>query len=130
MHFNHTDLNSGQLLAIGMLQRLRHVSVNLKYTLKNILEEPQLEFSSGLSVRAVLLDTLIILDLLLVLAEAEDKNSKDELKNISENLCNNILSDGFNSTLDYFEIANLYGYSDEVKTKSIYNSFVEKYSTF
>lgn len=130
LHFNHVDLNFGQQLAIGMLQRLLHVSITFKFTLENIEKFPQLEFSAGLSGRAVILDTLIITDLITSLVEPEEKLTQEQLKIKSEELIKAILSDGLNSTLDYFAIAYQYRYVNETKAKILFNSFALRYKDF
>lgn len=130
-YFNNKEVSKIQLFTIGLLQRLKHTSTHLKLILKNIINIPELEFSAGISIRALLLDTLIALNLFKILIESEKAQcSKTELEEIVKKYCNEMLSDGLSTTISYAELSKSVGFIDEAKLKESYNNFAISYKDY
>jgi hypothetical protein len=130
-YFHEADLTQNQLFAIGLLERLRDASFNLKLTLQNIKQTPELEYSAALTVRSILLDSLIGLSVLKHLVTAEENNATDEeIENIATENSQQYLADGLNITLNYFEQAKSFGLVKEDDVKLLYNNLVKKYSFY
>jgi len=130
-HFNDKEVNEIQLFIIGLLQRLKHTSTQLKITFRNIVTIPELEFSAGISVRALLFDTLIALNLYKILAEAENAGtSQKEIEEIAKKYCIQMLADGLTTTINYAELSKNVGFIDEAKLKVSYNNFAISYKDY
>lgn len=130
-YFNNKEVSEIQLFTIGLLQRLKHASTQLRFTLKNIIQFPELEFSAGIVIRALLLDTLIALNLFKLLNEGEEAGfSKSQLRESAKSYCNKMLADGLSTTISYAELSKSVGFIDEAKLKNSYNNFAISYKDY
>lgn len=130
-HFKDKELTETQMVCIGLLERLRNISIQLNLTLGNIEKLPHLEFSAGILIRAIILDNLISLSLFKLLADCEkDVVPTNEINNIVKEYCNRILSDGLSGTLSYAELSKELNFHDEGQIEKAFNNFAITYQGY
>ncbi|MBG9374767.1 hypothetical protein I5907_00860 [Panacibacter sp. DH6] len=100
-HFHKNELDEVTMFCMCILDRLNFASQSLKILVFNFYKKTKVDYGSGIILRAVLLDYLIVLNAL----DIYGKNLKDpqtcykELKNFTLMM----LCDSVRNTLDYFE---------------------------
>lgn len=129
-NFHDQDLNDIQYFSIGLLERLEYSSYNIKLILENISIIPELDFSAGLSLRAILLDSLITLNLVKLWNENTNICTDLELEAIISGFCKTVLADGLGNTLNFFEQSKKLNFIGEEKLKNYYNNIVNKYPNY
>ncbi|MBN8694086.1 MAG: hypothetical protein J0L69_12900 [Bacteroidetes bacterium] len=128
--FNGKDLKQNQTLVLGLLERLKYGSLHLKSVLSSESIN-SLEFSAGLTARALLLDQLIGLNLYRLTEIARVKGQLEaEMEQNTEDFCEKHLADGFHSTIVYVEQAQTFGFITFEEKKSLYNELVRKYGYY
>ena len=130
-YYDNDEVNSVQLFALGLLKRLEHASMALKILLNNIGEVPQLDFSAGIIIRAILLDSLIGLNVYKIIKDnsLEKKTEKRE-EDLIRNFCDSILADGLENTFKYIVNVRTFGFADKQKVEMAINHFFKKYERF
>ncbi|HEY8658506.1 MAG TPA: hypothetical protein VIL78_05690 [Hanamia sp.] len=128
-HFNKSDLNSAQGFSTGMLQRLFYASNSINKLIYEHDEYIINDFSIGIIVRSILLDSLIGLNFYKILKDNLHKSDKF-LKIELNNFCNSVLSDGLRQTLDYYEQLKVEEVIKPEDLKNLYNVFSNKYNFF
>jgi len=124
-------VHSVQYFALGLLKRLLHASKSLSLSLKNFQNEPELDFSMGLILRAILLDTLIGLNFYKLLKDNLEKGiTSEEMKASTLNFCDRILADGLDNTAAYLQTATSLGLYTETDLKKAFNTFAKSYSDY
>lgn len=130
-YFNNKELTQIQFFAIGLLQRLKNSSVLLKLALRNIVKYPELEYSVGIIIRALLLDKLIALNLYKLIRTSEIENhSKELMEQVAKDYCVSRLADGLTTTIDYAQLSRDVKFIDDDKLKASYNNFAQKYKDY
>lgn len=124
-YFDKKNLNSIQFSCICLLERLSNPSIALKTLLEKINSDQSLEYACGIIVRSTLLDTLIVLNFYNILIENESGTKAfDEKKQIAEEFCAKILSDGLDKTLNYINIAKDLNVITQQQLEEAYKNFV------
>ena len=72
LHIHKQEPNSILTFSLGLLERLQYSSLTLKLLLDKMEKELMYEFSAGILVRAILLDTLIGMNLYKLMKDAEE----------------------------------------------------------
>jgi hypothetical protein len=130
-YYDKKDVNSVQFFSLGLLKRFLHASKSLKLVLENIYLIPDLDFSAGLTVRAIILDMLIGLNFFKLFKDNLPKKlSDEEMKELTTSFCDKILADGLENTITYLELSQTFGFVDNSKLKETYNNFSRKYDKF
>jgi len=122
------ELNYVQLFSIGLLERLQYSSSSIKLALQNINTNSELEFAAGLSIRAILLDSLLVLQLYKLWKEGEEnKKTQNEMEEAAQNFCKNKLADGLKTTINFFELSRELNFIDDTLLGELYKQIVLKY---
>ncbi|MBA3284396.1 MAG: hypothetical protein H0U27_04970 [Nitrosopumilus sp.] len=130
-HYNKKDVNSVQFFALGLLKRLLHSSKSLKLILENIPSNPDLDFTAGLTIRAMILDMLIGLNFFKLLKDNLAKKLSDEnMMELAITFCDTILADGLENTITYLELSQSYGIINIRQLKEKYNNVARNYAKF
>lgn len=130
-YFNDKKLDHSQLFIIGLIERLRNVCFIINYTLENILKIPEIEFSCGITIRGILLDILIGLDLVRLLVEAENsKLENDDLVDIIQKYSTYVLSDGLNSMITFLKKSKDYKFLENEKQEVAFKNILKNYGEF
>lgn len=123
-HFHQKEINAIQKFALGLLDRLLKVSLSLKVILEKINKIPELEFSAGIIMRAVILDMLIGLNFYKILKDSQSENySTEKRKYLLEDFCNKILADGLDTTARSLKLGKDLGYISNKKLEEVFNNF-------
>jgi hypothetical protein len=89
------------------------------------------EFSAGILTRALLLDTLIGMNLLLVLKKAESEGASPEEQQAQIlQFCNIMLADGLGQTLAYLDSAREMGFISDKQLTESYTNFAHNHTPF
>lgn len=128
-HFNKSDLNSAQGFSTGMLQRLFYASNSINKLIYDQDEYIINDFSIGIIVRSILLDSLIGLNFYKILKD-NLHNSDTFLKNELNNFCSSVLSDGLIITLKYYKGLEKESVINMGQLKNRYTEFSYKYDNF
>jgi hypothetical protein len=130
-HYDGKEVNELQYFALGMLRRLEHGSISLKILLQNFEETPEVEFSSGLIIRALYLDMLISLNLYKIFKENHEKSaSETEAKESVSIFCKTFLADGLDQTATYLQQMVSFGFKTNKELQEAFNSFAKSYPTY
>lgn len=122
--------SSVEWFTIGMIQRLVFSSRSLKLLLTNYEESEEHEFAIGIILRAILLDGLIGLNLLLVLKESLNANDMKHSIEKVNSYCMAVLGDSLVNTLKYFNGLHKDGLLELDALKDNFNEFTISYSEF
>jgi hypothetical protein len=100
-HFDKTELDEITMFCMCMLDRLNFASEGLRILLNHFLNNTKVDYSSGIIMRSVLLDYLIVLNAMELYSKNLDNAQKvhDDLKEFSLMM----LCDSVRNTMDYFE---------------------------
>lgn len=124
LHFQEREINSIQKFSLGLLDRLLKVSLSLKVIIQKIDTTPELEFSAGIIVRAMILDMLIGLNFYKLLKDCLSKNlTNDAIKYLLQEFCNRALADGLDSTAKSLKLAKDLGYISSSQLEEAFNNF-------
>lgn len=130
-YYHDKQVSSIQYFSLGLLKRLFHASKSLNLTLENILQNPQLDFAAGLTVRAILLDTLISLNFYKLLKDNIKKGLTDlEMEKLTNKFCNTVLADGLRQTANYMELSKKLEFINETQLKDANNKFAKNYADY
>lgn len=130
-YYDNKKVNEVQYFSLGLLRRLLHASQSLKILLNDVHKVPEVEFSSGLILRAILLDMLISLNFYKLIKDNLLKKLSDEEMKISTiEFCNIFLADGLDQTAKYLQLAVSMGLKTEVELKEAFNIFAKNYSIY
>lgn len=131
LYFRNKKIDSIQEFALGLLDRLNKSSEALSLIVKRIDKNPNLEFSAGIIIRAMILDMILSLNLYKILKDNLDKRlSGKELKALVEEFCNKVLADGLDNTAKSLKAAKEFGYINERQLKQVYNNFAFNHQRF
>lgn len=130
-YYDKKDVNSVQFFSLGLLKRLLHASKSIKLVLENINSIPDLDFSAGLTVRAIIVDMLIGLNFYKLLKDNLPKKlSGEEMKELTTSFCDKRLADGLENVISYLELSQTFGFVDNNNLKETYNNFARNYGKF
>jgi hypothetical protein len=89
------------------------------------------EFSAGVLTRALLLDTLISMNLYKLIKDSETSGKPEsEIEALVKDFCETILSDGLEKTFAYLKSAKDFGFIDEQNLKDSYNNMADVHKPF
>jgi len=124
-------VNAVQGFCISLLERLKHGTLTLTMLFEAMNHERAHEFSTGILTRALLLDTLIGMNLLLVLKKAESEEvSPEEREARILQFCNIMLADGLGQTLTYLDSAREMGFISDGQLAESYTNFAHNHTPF
>jgi len=130
-YYNKKEIDSVQEFSLGLLDRLYKSNISLKLLLQNIDSTPELEFSAGIIVRAMILDILIGLSFYKLLKDNLSKGlSNEEFKNLVQEFCNKILADGLDNLAQSLKMAKDFGYINSHQLKAIYDNISINHKRF
>jgi hypothetical protein len=125
------ELSSIQTFCLGLLERLSHTTLTLKTLFLEMEKELKHEFSAGILTRALLLDTLIDMNLFKLIKDAEAAGKPEaEIESLVKEFCETILSDGLEKTFAYLKSAKDFGFIDEQQLKNSYNNLAVVHKPF
>lgn len=108
-----------------------NASFSLKLILKNISEISELEFTAGITIRAIILDMLLGLNIYKLLKYNLSKGFSDnQLKDLTLEFCNGILADGLDKTIKDLNLANALKFFDDNRLNEVYNNFAKNHKQF
>jgi hypothetical protein len=129
--FNDKDLKPTQLFAIGLLERLYYSSFSFGLQIDDYKKFKQLDFSIGLTLRALLLDALISFNLYKTIYDLENsEQSILDIENVADEYCNRVLADGLRQTVKYFQTAKDCNLIDDTKLKDNFNDIALYYQFY
>jgi hypothetical protein len=119
-HFDQKELEEVTMFCMCMLDRLNFSSESLKVLMNNFLANTKMEYSSGIIIRSVLLDYLIVLNAM----DVYGKNLMDGPKLYRElnEFCLMMLCDSVRNTMEYFD--SLKGQIPDETLSNMYNNLV------
>lgn len=130
-HLYGKELSLTQTFCLGIIERLCHSTKTLKTLFEKIETEPSHEYSIGIIVRALLLDTLTGMNLFKIHCDSEANKDTEEVNDKKSSLfCEINLSDGLSKTLSYLSNAKKYGFIDKEQLKESYKNTVASKSYF
>lgn len=121
--------NSLEIFLLLMLDRLHNSSKSLELLLRDYDKHPTHDFSIGIILRSVLLDTIITINLYNAIEENMNK-TESEIKQILEERAELYLSDGFAHIVGNLETDYNNGFISAEELKHAYNSLVGSYTAF
>lgn len=125
------QLTSIQTFCLGLLERLSHTTLTLKTLFQEIQSDRKHEFSAGILTRALLLDTLISMNLYKLIKDSEAVGKPEtEIEASVKDLCETILSDGLEKTFSYLKSAKDFGFINEQQLKKSYNNMAVVHKPF
>lgn len=125
------QLTSTQLFCLGLNERLYNGCLSLKLLFDKVDAIPQIEFTIGITTRALLLDTLISMNLYRIYKEQRKQGkSVDEIDAVAKVYCETILSDGIDKTFDYLQLAKDFGYIDDTHLQKSFNTMAIVHKPF
>ncbi len=93
--FNAKNLKPTQLFSVGLLERLYYASYSISFQIENYKNHKQLDFSIGLTLRALLLDALTSFNLYKVICDLQMSGEiTSKIETIADQYCNRVLADG------------------------------------
>ena len=129
--FDNKELKSSQIFALGLLERLYNASFSFSLQVENYQKFKQLDFSIGLTLRALILDSLISFNLYKIIYDLEKSSlPKNEIEEVVDEYCNRVLADGLQQTIKYFSSAKEINLIDDEKLTSIFTDIGNSYSFF
>lgn len=125
------EINSVQTFCLTLLERLQHSAGSLILLFNAMNDDRSHEFSAGIITRSQILDTLIGMNLLLVVkkAEADGVDAPERESRILE-FRNIMLADGLSQTIFYLKKAKDLGLITEDNLKTNFTNFVHTYKPF
>jgi hypothetical protein len=125
------QLTSIQTFCLGLLERLSHTTLTIKTLFQEMGKELKHEFGAGILTRALLLDTLISMNLYKLIKDSEAaEKTEPEIEAIVKEFCETILSDGLEKTFSYFKSAKEFGFIDDQQLKNSYNNMAVIHKPF
>lgn len=117
------SLTSTQTCCFGLLERLNYSTLTLITLFKEIRKEPKFDFSAGILTRALLLDTLISMNLYKLIKDSETLGkTESQIEILVKEFCETILSDGLELTFTYLKSAKDFNFIDEQQLKDTFNN--------
>lgn len=125
------NINIVQLFCLGMLRRIHNTTTANRILYKQFEKNPSLDFSIGISFRALILDYLVSMSVLNEINEweAEQKNDQ-EIDDAMKEVCEIFLSDGIRQTLSYIQDAEKLGFTTSKQTVETFKIMGEVYKPF
>lgn len=125
------QLTSTQLFCLGLFERLYNGCLSFQLLFDRVDKIPQIEFTIGITTRALLLDTLISMNLYRIYKDLRKQGkSAEEIEAVAKLYCETILSDGIDKTFDYLQMAKDLGYIDEIHLQKSFNNMAVVHKPF
>jgi hypothetical protein len=117
------ELTITQTFCLGLIERLNNSSKTIKLLIKKLNTEPSHEYSIGIIVRALLLDSLVGMNLYKIYTDSLKNKDSESITNEKVSLyCEINLSDGISKTLSYLDDAKKFNFIDEEQLKLAFNN--------
>ncbi len=130
-HLDSKNLNTIEFFCVGMIQRIHDSSNSLKLLFEHLDEFEGHEFSIGILIRPLILDSLIFMNLMNSISSFEDESIDfKEIEKILEPLCEKQLADGLATTVSYIESVTTFGFKTEEDKKNTFNKFASDNSAY
>lgn len=125
------EINTIQFFCLGLLRRVDDTTTATKALFELLPKNHKHEFSIGIMFRALILDTLISMNLFKLIKdlEAEGKTAEETEEAVKE-FCNTFLSDGLNVTLSYVQDAETLGMRTAEETALSFKNMRHVYKPF
>ncbi len=125
------EINTIQFFCLGLLKRVDDTMTATKALFDLLPKNHKHEFSIGILFRALILDTLISMNLFKLIKdlEAQEKNEQETEEAVME-FCNKFLSDGLKVTLSYIQYAETLGMRTPAETQQAFKNMGHDYKRF
>ncbi len=100
VHFDKHEPNNISMFSMCMLDRLNFGAESLKILLERVEQKPQVDFGSGVIIRSLLLDYLIVLNAFEIFER--NLSNSTSFENELKEYCLMMLCDSVRNTLEYF----------------------------
>jgi len=125
------QINIIQLFCLGLLRRIDDTTTATKVLFELLPKNNKHEFSIGIMFRALVLDTLISMNLYKLIKDLEaDNKTAEETEEAVKEFCNTFLSDGINATLSYLQDAETFGMRTPAETAQAFKNMGVVYKPF
>ena len=125
------EINTIQLFCFGLLRRIDETATSTELLIKQLEHNPKFDFAVGILFRALLLDTLISMNMLNLIHELEAAQKTDEEMGIAiKEFCEDSLSDGLKQTLSYIEDAEKYFHKTPAETAATFKNLGATFKPF
>ena len=125
------EINTIQLFCLCLLRRIDDTTTATKVLFELLPKNNKHEFSIGIMFRALVLDTLISMNLYKLIKDLEaDNKTSEETEEAIKEFCNIFLSDGLNATLSYIQDAETLGIRTAAQTAQAYKNMGMVYKPF
>lgn len=116
---------------MGLFERLYNSCLSLQLLFDKIDKVPQIEFTIGITTRALLLDALISMNLYRIYKDLRKQGkTREEIEAAAKLYCETILSDGIDKTFDYLQMAKDLGYIDDIHLQNSFNNMAVVHKPF
>ncbi len=125
------EINILQLFCLGLLRRIDDTTTATKVLFELLPKNHKHEFSIGIMFRALVLDTLISMNLYKLIKDLEAENkTPEEIEEAVKEFCNTFLSDGLSATLGYIQEAETLGMRTAEETARAFKNMGVVYKPF
>ena len=125
------ELSTIQFFCSGLLKRIDDTTTSTKTLFELLPKNNKYEFTIGIMFRALILDTLISMNLFKLIDELKKgKNSAEEAEAKVEEFCNTFLSDGLSNTLSYIQDAETFGMKSPEDTARTFKNMGNVFKPF
>lgn len=125
------EINIIQFFCLGLLRRIDDTTSSTKILFTQLKENHKLEFTIGIMFRALVLDTLISMNLFKLIKDLEAQSKTDEeIETAVKEFCNEALSDGLRTTLAYIKDAETYGMKTAQETAETFKNMGHVFKPF
>lgn len=125
------EINTIQFFCLGLLRRVDDTTTATKALFELLPKNHKHEFSIGIMFRALVLDTLISMNLFKLIKDLEAQaKTAEETEEAVKEFCNTFLSDGLNATLSYIQDAETLGMRTAAETEQAFKNMGHVYKPF
>lgn len=130
-YFGNKHVNNTQFFCLGMLDRLLKACNYVDYVIKKEEDIELLEFSAGLTIRAILLDALIVINLYKLINDFSlEGKTEEEILNKAEEYCCIYLADGLDMTVNYIQSSKDAGILTGFQVEKAFNEMVKEFNEY
>lgn len=130
-YLSSKEINVIQLFCLGLLRRMDDTTTATQVLFDLLPKNHKHEFSIGVMFRALVLDTLISMNLYKLIKELETQGkTPGETEEAVKEFCNTFLSDGLNATLSYIQDAETIGMRTADETAQSFKNMGHVYKPF
>jgi len=130
-YFTGKEINTIQFFCLGLLRRIDDTTTSTKVLFELLPINNKHDFSIGIMFRALVLDTLISMNLYKLIKDLKaDKKSPEETEEAIKVFCNTFLSDGLNTTLNHIQDAETFDMKTPAETAQAFKNMGHLYKSF